>query len=138
MGILRKLIRILADEPEPKQGDAAPAPKGLNYDEVICNHEAKERKLNDMLSDQIEKIKGIEAELRRVFALYDQASPIEKKTYAVKIRSLNADLETQGELRDTYEVKLKQEKVIIAKLRLNRVNSDMRIPNRSGGRPGPR
>lgn len=127
MGILGDFLKGLMGIPDPKPEHSAPGRDDLDYNEVIRNHENTARQLNDRLADQIEKIKRIEEELKRIFALYDHASPVEKKTYAVQIRSLNADLEHQDDLRESYEVKLKQEKAIIAKLELNRVNSDIKI-----------
>ena len=131
MGIMKHIADFLRklDGDQPTK-PAVPQPKKsgmLDYADLIREHEGKERNVYDRLADQRKEIARKEAELKRLFAEYDQASPSMKSSYEVEIRSLDKDLENLKKDLKTFAFQLEQEKVILQKLRHLRNTGDHEI-----------
>lgn len=122
MGIMKKVADFLRslDGDQPAKPAAPPQPgnsDSLDYEDLIREHEGKERCIYDKIADLRVRIERKEADLRRKFAEYDQASASAKTSYEIEIRSLNDDLENMNEELKTFAAQLKKEKVFLQKLR---------------------
>lgn len=123
MGIMKNIANFLRSLDGAQSAKPAPPhpqssnSDSLDYEDLIHEHEGEERHIYDKIADLRERIEKKEADLRRKFAEYDQASSSAKSSYEVEIRSLNDDLENMNEELKTFASQLKKEKVFLQKLR---------------------